>query len=353
MDSKRIYYLDILRIIACLAVILIHTSAPFAVQQVGSFNYWVGHSIDSIFRFGVPVFVMISGALMLDEDYECSFKKIFIKIGFLLIFYIFWSLAYALAYDIIVPSIKGIEISFTNFITRFLSGHLHLWFIPALIGLYLLVPVLRLFVKKENKIYIEYILVLSFIFVFVIQLLFKILSFYDVPLFKSNLFFERMDIPLIIGLFPYFLLGWYLHNFQFKKKLRIAIYISGIVSIPLIIFGSYFFTIWGGKKFFFYEENIIFVLLVSASLFIFIKQITSKKTVETRMDRFIVSLSNCTLGVYGMHVGFCYFMSRILDRNFTDNALISIPIIFCFSAIVSFLISFLISKIPYAKHLVS
>lgn len=353
MNSKRFYYLDILRIIACLAVILIHTSAPFAVQEVGSFNYWIGHSVDSTFRFGVPVFVMISGALLLDEQYDCPPKKLVKKIILLLVFYVFWSLLYALIYDIFVPSAKGIDINFTDFITRFFSGHLHLWFIPMLIGLYLLVPVLRLFVKKENKAYIKYILWLSFIFIFIIQLIFRILSFYGVKLLKSNLFFERMDIALISGLLPYFLLGWYLHNFQLKKGIRILAYILGAISVPMIIFGSYAISVTGGNKFFFYEENVIFVLFISIALFVLMKQIVPQEKKYDCGDNFVVALSNCSLGVYGMHVGFCYMMARIIDRSFTDNALITIPIVFYFSAIVSYLISYVISRIPLAKHLVS
>ena len=37
--KKRIYYLDILRVIACLTVIMIHTSATYVVRNFGTFNF--------------------------------------------------------------------------------------------------------------------------------------------------------------------------------------------------------------------------------------------------------------------------------------------------------------------------
>ena len=72
---KRVYYFDLLKVLAIFAVILVHVSAPFATSEINSTNYWVGHSVDSIFRFGTTIFVMISGALLLDENYLFSKRK--------------------------------------------------------------------------------------------------------------------------------------------------------------------------------------------------------------------------------------------------------------------------------------
>ena len=62
--KKRIYYFDVLRVIACLAVIMIHTSGTYVLRNFRTFNFWVRNLFDSLSRIAVPLFVMISGALL-------------------------------------------------------------------------------------------------------------------------------------------------------------------------------------------------------------------------------------------------------------------------------------------------
>ena len=76
MERKRIAYLDSLRVVAILAVIMIHVAAQnWYSQDVNSAAWKAFNFYDSISRWSVPAFVMISGALMLDKD--ISIKKLY------------------------------------------------------------------------------------------------------------------------------------------------------------------------------------------------------------------------------------------------------------------------------------
>ena len=72
METKRILYLDYLRIIATIAVILIHTASQnwheFAPDTV---TWNTLNLFDSVARFAVPLFCMISGALFLNRSRNC------------------------------------------------------------------------------------------------------------------------------------------------------------------------------------------------------------------------------------------------------------------------------------------
>ena len=137
--NARDFEFDCLRIIAILAVIMIHCSAPYVIDfPRDSFNFVIGNIFDSVARIGVPFFVIISGYFMLNENKELSILKIKSKILKLFMILGFWSLFYALVYH------------FKNFLNAFIYGHYHLWFLYMLIGLYLITPILRLFVKKEK-----------------------------------------------------------------------------------------------------------------------------------------------------------------------------------------------------------
>lgn len=64
-------YLDLLRIISALAVIVIHLASDRLVFSTpNSFEWQSLNLLNSISRFCVPVFVMISGALFLEKKYH-------------------------------------------------------------------------------------------------------------------------------------------------------------------------------------------------------------------------------------------------------------------------------------------
>lgn len=85
MDKqKRTIYFDYLRVMATLAVIMLHMSAQnWYVSDVNGYNWQVFNLYDSIVRWGVPVFVMISGALFLKKGivFKSNIYKIYFPNG--------------------------------------------------------------------------------------------------------------------------------------------------------------------------------------------------------------------------------------------------------------------------------
>ncbi len=218
-QNNRIFYLDVLRVIACLAVIIIHTSASYVTKDIGSINFWTGNIFDGLARIGVPLFVMISGALMLDKNYDFSNKKQIKHITKMILFFVFWSTIYCLVFKILEPLVKGQSLDLFDAAKALITGHRHLWFIYLIIGLYLIVPLLRLWVKDENKKYVEYFLLLSIVFTFIIPQIVKIGSYYY-PIIQSGYdsTIDKMHLQYIGGYTAYFILGWYLNTYDFKDK---------------------------------------------------------------------------------------------------------------------------------------
>lgn len=68
-QADRIMYLDYLRVFATFGVVILHVSAQnWYVADINSFEWLVFHFFDSVVRWGVPVFVMISGTLFLNKE---------------------------------------------------------------------------------------------------------------------------------------------------------------------------------------------------------------------------------------------------------------------------------------------
>ena len=148
MTKKRILSYDVIRIVAALAVVMVHIAEPFISRtEIGSAEYVTGNVFGAASRIGVQMFVMLSGALTLREEREYTFVTMRRSIGNLLFLLAVWSFVYA----VVQPLSFGYELSFEVAVERFFTGHFHLWYLFMLIGLHLITPILRTFVKKENK----------------------------------------------------------------------------------------------------------------------------------------------------------------------------------------------------------
>ncbi len=80
VTQNRTIYFDYLRVFATAAVILLHVAAfNWLSTDVNGYDWKVFNFYDSIVRWGVPVFVMISGALFLGRD-DISIKKYILSI---------------------------------------------------------------------------------------------------------------------------------------------------------------------------------------------------------------------------------------------------------------------------------
>lgn len=88
MNKVRLQYIDLLKVLSIFAIISIHAFMVWQSAEVKNINIY---AFSSIVRFGVPVFVMISGALLLNRDIELgSFLKKKVKRlchSFFIIFY--------------------------------------------------------------------------------------------------------------------------------------------------------------------------------------------------------------------------------------------------------------------------
>lgn len=71
LEKENFDYIDNLKAISLIAVILMHVLVIFIdFQNLESKHWWIGNILDSSIRFCVPIFLMVSGALLLGKDWE-------------------------------------------------------------------------------------------------------------------------------------------------------------------------------------------------------------------------------------------------------------------------------------------
>ena len=93
--APRNYSIDLLRILACFAVVMAHVIGVPIMQQKalpGTFDYNLCLFLIGVRRWGVPIFLMITGFFMLDPVKEVTLKKLYTKNTLrILTALIFWS----------------------------------------------------------------------------------------------------------------------------------------------------------------------------------------------------------------------------------------------------------------------
>lgn len=344
MQKKKILYLDILRIIASIAVIAIHVAAQnWNSYTVDTFEWGAFNFFNSMCRWAVPVFCMISGALFLDCDRKVKIKKLYTKnILRMAVSFIVWSVFYLfLIHDVQAMSI-------TDIIKTVCLGNYHMWYIFLIIGFYAVVPILRkISATKESTLYF---ILVSIVVTFIIPAITLIPQ-----LTWANSAVSKSFLNLTLGYTPYFFMGHYIVKYGIKRKFKNAIYLLGILSTVLIPLGTLLLSQIKGK---FYGElynyDSLTVLFQSLFIFVITKEIFEDKTFSRGTERFISSLSKDTFGVYMVHVFSIIFIERVLRfESVTINSYIAIPVIVIGSYLISEVISFILNRIPIInKYLV-
>lgn len=336
MGSKRIIYLDMLKVISCIAVVLIHaTAVGFTEIDISSTGWKMSAVFNLISRFAVPVFVMVSGALFLDKDKEVSVKKLYTKnILHLVIIYIVWTFIYS-TYNVYN---KGLEFNILKILKGgIIKSYYHLWFIPMLIGVYVWIPMLKNIVKDKKL--VEYFLIIFLLFG-VIPTTIQLFNF-PYSGYIGNIL-SRIQVPAL-SYIGYFILGHYLHTYDITKKHKKVIYILGIVSLIVAILGTIFYSLHlGYAKESFCREFSITTYLMSIAVFVLFKDLLYNK--EVRLKKLIVHLSNVSLGIYLTHALFRDILKNQWGFSFTNMWLLPINMIVTLA--LSYILSLGLKKIP-------
>lgn len=282
-NNNEIVYINIIKIFACLMVIINHTS-HFILEYNTPFNNTFFCLIFSLCKVGVPLFLLITGTLIIHKDY--SYKKIlkciirvFIPL-FILSFFIY---------------IKEGNRNFLYFISAFFKEPFYYtyWYIYMLIGLYLTIPFLQKMVKKFEK--NDYLYFLTFFLL--IPSIIRTLNLYVTDSFSS--LFLVSCFPVAIGIV---ICGDYLSKIKLNKKNFIIAVILFIVFFVLQFLSmcipylkekniSYTLDIWDSFP----------VIVMGESIFYIFRYLFENVKFSDKTAKIMSSISTTIFGVYLIH----------------------------------------------------
>ena len=240
MHSRRLYFEDVLNVISCFAVVALHCSLAVFEPQRGL--AWDRALVcQAAFIFAVPVFVMLSGANLMEyrERYSTAqfFKKRVLRTGLALVvgsavFYVIYYLAFRFFPDAYWGA-RDYTAAFSveDFCNRLLTNKVNdtYWFFYSIIGVYCVTPLLSLAAGRKRL--LEGMLGAGFVLAFLIPAL----GWMHVvpPEYQGML----TNVPLLTSTFVfYFLLGYYLRRYvEDTRGVRLAALVATVASPVLML----------------------------------------------------------------------------------------------------------------------
>ena len=342
-SGSRVLYADILRIVATFAIVVLHTATSEWYGVSVQSDHWLGLNFyNTLVRWGVAIFIMLSGAFFLDPHISRTPDKIFGKyIPRIAVALIFWGGLYGCFH--VVSNSHFTAIDFLKVPLSFLfEPQVHLWFLYVIIGLYLLTPLLRIFTKHATKKELEY-----FLFLFVcFGTLLPLLSQYFLESVHQPLY-RNLIIPGFSSFVGYFVAGYYFQHYSLMRKTRLLFYALGILSWAFIFLGSTQLSIEKNTPNEYLMGNFRpMTFAMATGIFLFAKEFLGRRTFGVRVERVVLWLSGCTFGIYLVHPLIISAFLKLGGNLYFISSFISVPLISCILFLVSLFITALIKKIP-------
>ncbi len=197
--------------------------------------------------------------------------------------------------EIICTDIK--DISVQKIITFLLTEPIHLWYIYAIISLYCITPIIKVFCVNAKQDELRY----AIWFCFIIGTLVFLVKNTEYCALLDDII-TKSKIPYPLTFIGYYILGYYISKYDLSKLSEWLILVGGFICMILSIIIAYF----GFEKLFalsmsFFAPN---VLIQSIAIFISFKKIYNNNLLYTYISRFeklIFALSKFTFAIYLWH----------------------------------------------------
>lgn len=328
MSNNRIIWLDYIRALACVMVILLHSSSIYLnkLSEVSKVDWTFANLVDSATRVCVPLFFMLSGYIFFNEKKPKA--KNFIKLISALAFYTLLVFAVKKISHLAMPHL--VDDTEFKFITE--PAFYHLWFFYPLLVMYFasyLIDASKFNFKKA---------IIAIIFLCIIfNPSFSYVTYAAFGISTKNYFMADGDYFYYI---IYSVIGAMFKQVEINKtKVTFIASLSIYIALTMVIFSlTQMATIEKGRFVgLYYSYTSPQVILSAIAIFMLFLSVKDKLPSSS----LIMAISKYYLGIYGIHAIILYGIQKVF-KYYEYPSLIMIPSIF---------IIILMSSIAFAMFL--
>ena len=336
-NGNRILYLDQLRALAIIGVIGIHVSQHFQDSLTGASFLFIN-------EFAIPVFLMISGVLLLNKEYNIHdfLKKRYPRI---IIPFLFWGgmyIIFAILFQDMAFHFSSPETAMVFIVNMFLGikGYvIHFWYVWLILSVYLFFPIINKWIKNSSFSEIKYFLIIWFIT--------SIFTTFDI-------FYYNIDLRYFGGAIGFVILGYYLANDNNKIIGNIFLWPILFLSSTVVRVVCYDLSIGTNHITMYSTVSVI----QAVSFFLMIKNL-NYNGLFTKASSFMengmigsltISLSRYSYGIYLIHVLFLLSFAILVDFA-NGSAILWIPLLIIVILLLSWIVLVILNRIPILNRI--
>lgn len=338
-------HIDFLRIAACFLVIVNHTNSRLFIGNAPSPIWFISVTLFFISKAAVPLFIMISGSLLLgrDESYKETFRRVIRIVITLFLFSAFYYLISIKDFT----AVTGTDIK--NFFLTLYSGAVTnaFWYLYLYIGLLFMLPLLQKMIQSfKNKDFIYFIFGTSVI-TFTLPIVTDLLK---LPNYNST-----VVTPLFNGYLAYFIIGYYIENIYERKSK--SLFLTASVLFSAAIAFSVTMTYFEFKKniaaYPYWDNRLSFNIMIPGICLFYMAKYLTGINFKIKTISAVKIVGSCTFGIY--------LLSDMLILVFEPMYVAIYPHIRRMPAVIilmlvvsfaGFVMIYYLKKLPYIKNLI-
>lgn len=288
-EKHKDVYIEVLRIVAVFLVIFNHTDGYFLYYSntENPLTWWFSFLGSVLCRINVPLFIMITGALLLEKEESIStlFRKRIRRIGIILVLFSFFY------YIVDICRNPGVNFSPGEFLRGLLGGTIQesFWYLYLYIGILLLMPLLRKLAISCADSELKYLLFLQF----ALGTGAGIFSHLTGIAISSNLYFFNIYIF-------YLLAGYYLGKRVDLDQIPKRWISISVVLITLCLLGNWIMVRLDYIEQGSYDQGLLelFTPVLATGIFLDVRWICRKYKMPSKIEKLICQAGSCVFGIY-------------------------------------------------------
>lgn len=341
--STKNEQIEYLRAAAICAVVLVHTvnsGLIYSGENPNPLVYSFFNGVRDWAYWGVPVFLMITGMLLLNPEKDITISKIYRKYIFRMICVL---AIFGTGFSLMELLLKEhtLNISMVRVaILKVISGDTwaHMWYVYALIGIYLLLPLYRAVTARVSNQELQYILLIFCIFQMVL------------PVFES-LFNFSLGFYLLITRYHliYLLLGECKRRDMYRLSKKQSLFIGIVCSMTIILLSSVL-CLKSVKINALFGAGSLLIMILSYVILSFIQQV---KITDSLIKRVSLELADKSFAIYLVHMVLINTVYQVLKIQIMNSwlATVIVPLIVLCNIIISYLMACILKKVPLLKDI--
>lgn len=341
--------MDVLRIVSICGVVAIHVfGLRVAVAPKAGRSWWTATAIDIGFIWVVPVFVMISGALLLGSRQLTEAPGSFYRrrAARLLPALIAWHLVYLVGIRI---WLRHEHLTTARILQLIYDGSVftQLYFLWLILGLYAVAPLLAAFLRAGGEARAR---------ATAAAVLAATVAAFMLPSILTSFHVAR---PITLNVFTYWMpyVGYFLAGYALRN-VRLKGWRLPAVAVPTVLLGV--FTVWHyGRPGHLPVIDVVvresylgpFVALMALGVFVVVLSVFADVRLPRRGAAVVVALSNASFGVFLVHLVILEPIRLNVPAVGVNHSLPAIALAYLVTVVASFAISVAAARIPLLRRI--